>query len=380
MQVSIMYTVGVIAILSNALLLDATTIMIEHQLRGEININDKDTSSNMNTNENHHIQIPEPRTLQVSEVGMVVSWRLINATAGNKGQILIDPLLNNTVVDLSNYPGNQKFAIEAVTSTIVIGPIGSVRFEYMSKANFRTEDEAPYALCGNTLAEYKPCPNLVIVGTTTVAATPYSLPKGAGIRGTQNALTFRVTKTTAIPVALPTKTPSFAPTKRPTAAPNAVPSKAPTKPPSTAPNAVPSTAPTKTPSTAPIVQTNYLSAQWIEVQTNAPIDARHEACFVMVGRRAYLLAGRARKAVNIYDPITRTWTNGTAPPIQLHHTQCVAVNDSIWIVNPWTGGYPKERNTDKIYVCQRNNVAFNISLDDTDTILFVSFSDLQYHY
>ena len=93
-------------------------------------------------------------------------------------------------------------------------------------------------------------------------------------------------------------------------------------------------------------------AQWIEVNLNAPLNARHEACFLMVGRKAYLLAGRGIKPVNIYDPVTRTWTNGTAPPIQIHHTQCVAVNnDSIWIVSAWTGGYPMERNTDKIYVC-----------------------------
>ena len=70
----------------------------------------------------------------------------------------------------------------------------------------------------------------------------------------------------------------------------------------------------------------------------------------MVGRKAYLLAGRGVQAVNIYDPVTRTWTNGTAPPIQIHHTQCVAVGNSIWIVSSWTGGYPMEKNTDKIYV------------------------------
>ena len=70
----------------------------------------------------------------------------------------------------------------------------------------------------------------------------------------------------------------------------------------------------------------------------------------MVGRKAYLLAGRGVQAINIYDPVTRTWTNGTAPPSQLHHSQCIAANDSIWMVSSWTGGYPKERENDKIYV------------------------------
>ena len=70
----------------------------------------------------------------------------------------------------------------------------------------------------------------------------------------------------------------------------------------------------------------------------------------MVGRKAYLLAGRGKQAVNIYDPVTRTWTNGTAPPIQIHHTQCIARHNSIWIVSSWTGGYPNERTVDNIYV------------------------------
>ena len=90
--------------------------------------------------------------------------------------------------------------------------------------------------------------------------------------------------------------------------------------------------------------------QWIEVLPNSTLSARHEACFVMVGRKAYLLAGRDKKPVNIYDPVTRTWTNGAVPPIQIHHTQCVAYGDAIYIVSSWTGGYPMERNVDKIYV------------------------------
>lgn len=346
MQVSIIYGIGVVVILSNVLLLDATAVIQQkQQLRGDTTNNDEDVMSYISNNEEHHSH-PEPRTLQVGGVGKVVSWRLINATAGNKGQTLIDPLLNDAVIDLSKYPGNQKFSIEAVTSNIN-GPIGSVRFQYENNVNYRTENEAPYSLCGDSLGQgFKPCPNLVIVGTTTVAATPYSLIKGTGINGMQSKISFRIVKSPAIPLPVPTKPPSFVPTKLP----------------SKVPKAAPFTAPT----TAPI-QNNYLSAQWIEVQPNAPIDARHEACFIMVGRRAYLLAGRAIKAVNIYDPITRSWTNGAAPPIQIHHTQCVAVNnDSIWIVSPWTGGYPKERNTDMIYVCQDNDDTFEIVFDTTN--------------
>ena len=323
MQVSILYSIAIVVILANVLLLEAT-VVLQQQLRGDsTNNNDKDdTLCDIATNGKHNSHYLEPRSLQVSGVGKVVLWRLINATPENKGQILIDPLLNDSIINLSNYPSNQQFSIEAVTSNNVQEPVGSVRFEYENNVNYRTENEAPYALCGDNVAQgFKPCPNLVSVGTSTVAATPYSLMKGTGITGVQKKITFKVVKSPAIPTPVPTKKPS--------------------KVLSAAPKAAPSTAPSTDP-----IQTNLLSARWIEVQPDASIDARHEACFVMVGRRAYLLAGRARKAVNIYDPITRTWTNGKAPPIQIHHTQCVVVNnESIWIVSPWTGGYPREMNT-----------------------------------
>ena len=352
-------------------------------------------------------ELVPPRALQqVSGVGTVVSWRLINATAGNQGQVLIDPLLNGTVIDLATYPRNQQFSIDVITST-TNGPVGSVRFQYDSRANYNTESEAPYALCRNNGLQFAPCPKLVLVSTVSVGATPFSLASGAGIKGIQNQLSFHIVNTTTtlapvstptkvptkaptnaptkMPTNIPTKTPAKGPTKTPTKSPTKVPTKGPTKTPTKSPTKVPTKAPTKVPTKSPTkiptkpptkvptkaptkiptklptqnpvtaptsTPVSTAPAQWIEVNLNAPLNARHEACFLMVGRKAYLLAGRGIKPVNIYDPVTRTWTNGTAPPIQIHHTQCVAVNnDSIWIVSAWTGGYPMERNTDKIYVC-----------------------------
>ena len=133
---------------------------------------------------------------------------------------------------------------------------------------------------------------------------------------------------------------SVAPSAPTVSAPTTIPTKIPTKTPTKSPTNIPTNTPL---ATAPV-------GQWIEVLPNSTLSARHEACFVMVGRKAYLLAGRDKKPVNIYDPVTRTWTNGTVPPIQIHHTQCVAYGDAIYIVSSWTGGYPMERNVDKIYV------------------------------
>jgi hypothetical protein len=92
--------------------------------------------------------------------------------------------------------------------------------------------------------------------------------------------------------------------------------------------------------------------QWMEVNRNAPISKRHEACFVMVKQFAYLMGGRGRKNVDVYNPLSGTWSQKTGPPLELHHMQCVAVpdDDQIYIVSAWTGGYPMERNTEFIYV------------------------------
>jgi hypothetical protein len=258
------------------------------------------------------------RSLQIGvSVGSITKWRLINATTGNKGEVIMDHLLNGTIIDMANYPVNQQFSIEAVSSNIS-GPVASVRYMFANKSNFRTDSVIPFSLCGDLAHNvYRPCSQLV-VGTHAMAATPYSLVNATGVVGKQSKVSFTIVRTIT----------TQSPTSHPTVS--------------------PSTAPSQGPSLAPVIT---LPAKWIEVNQNAPINARHEACFVMVGRKAYLLLGRGKQAVNIYDPITRTWTNGTAPPIQIHHTQCVAANNSIWIVSSWTGGYPMEKNTDKIYVC-----------------------------
>jgi hypothetical protein len=350
----------------------------------------------------------EARTLQVGKVGTVTKLVLINANKDNKGQALVDPIVNGTIVNLASYPVDQKFSIEAITSTRN-GPIGSVQFQFGKIVNFQTENSSPYAMCRDTLGVFKPCTALV-VGNHIVSAIPYSLASATGIKGQQLTVSFRIVKSNpstpapmlpptiapkvtpvsvpkSIPVTIPKSTPIAVPVATPVAvpktAPVAVPNTTPIAVPKTTPIAVPVSTPVAVPKTTPVLVpksipvTNPISipitipksipvaspipspiaapgitkiAKWIEVDPDAPINARHEACFVMVGRKAYLLAGRGRQAINIYDPVTRSWTNGATPPIQLHHSQCIAVNQSIWIVSAWTGGYPRENVLDKIYV------------------------------
>jgi large repetitive protein len=90
--------------------------------------------------------------------------------------------------------------------------------------------------------------------------------------------------------------------------------------------------------------------QWNYLPTSGTIRARHEACFVMVNEKCYLLGGRGIKQVSRFDPTTKKWTDRAPTPVELHHMQCVAVDDAVFIVSSWTGSYPTEVNTPFIYI------------------------------
>jgi hypothetical protein len=171
-----------------------------------------------------------------------------------------------------------SFNVEAVTASTV----GSVQFKYNGN-NFKMENAAPYAFCGNDGPDFNNCSEFV-AGTHSITATVYSQGGGGGTVLSSMTVTFTITS------------PPVAPT-----------------PPS--------------PVSSPVNSSPTTDGLWVEITSNAPIENRHEACFVMVtspqkGRKAYLVGGRGTKRTDIYDPVARTWSVGATPPIQIHHMQC----------------------------------------------------------
>jgi len=76
------------------------------------------------------------------------------------------------------------------------------------------------------------------------------------------------------------------------------------------------------------------------MRTSAPAGAeRHENAFTKVGDKLYLLGGRGIKPIRIYDTQTDSWSQGAAPPIELHHFQAVAWNNLIYVIGAFTGSY-----------------------------------------
>lgn len=87
----------------------------------------------------------------------------------------------------------------------------------------------------------------------------------------------------------------------------------------------------------------------ISIDESKPI-ARHEAAFVNVKNKFYLLGGRGIRSVSIFDAKTQKWTKGAKPPIEFHHFQPVVYKNNIYIIGALTGRYPTETPVENVYI------------------------------
>lgn len=91
-------------------------------------------------------------------------------------------------------------------------------------------------------------------------------------------------------------------------------------------------------------------ASWSEITTTGEPSARHEAAFIAVGDKAYLLGGRGILPVDIFDPATDSWTAGAESPVEIHHFQPLVYNNEIYLMGAMTGGYPGETPLPEIHI------------------------------
>ncbi|MCM2679878.1 Kelch repeat-containing protein [Echinimonas agarilytica] len=82
--------------------------------------------------------------------------------------------------------------------------------------------------------------------------------------------------------------------------------------------------------------------QWRSLEYQGTPSPRHEAAFVEYQGKFYALGGRRIQSVDVYDPQTSQWHQGTPPPFQIHHVQPVIYQDKIVFAGAMTGGYPTE--------------------------------------
>lgn len=96
--------------------------------------------------------------------------------------------------------------------------------------------------------------------------------------------------------------------------------------------------------------TQFGAGNWTTVDMKNQPTARHENAFIEVDGRFYLLGGRGERPVDIYDPETNRWSEGPAPPFQMHHFQAVSYNEDIYVVGAWSDDYPRENGLSHVYV------------------------------
>jgi hypothetical protein len=77
---------------------------------------------------------------------------------------------------------------------------------------------------------------------------------------------------------------------------------------------------------------------------------RHEAAFIKLDGKFYLLGGRGLRPVSIYNPQTGIWTKGAIPPIELHHFQPFIYQNRIYVIGALTGEWPNETPINNIYI------------------------------
>ena len=87
----------------------------------------------------------------------------------------------------------------------------------------------------------------------------------------------------------------------------------------------------------------------LSIDSSKPVQ-RHEAAFVRLGEKFYLLGGRDIRAVSIFDTQSESWSIGAPPPIELHHFQPVVIDGKIYVIGALTGGWPNETPTTHIYI------------------------------
>lgn len=97
-------------------------------------------------------------------------------------------------------------------------------------------------------------------------------------------------------------------------------------------------------------ETPELKWQWVTSSDGSELIARHEAAFVTVGSKFFLLGGRGVRPVSIFDTDMAVWSDGSEPPIEIHHFQPVVYEDKIYIIGGMTGPFPNETPLDKIYI------------------------------
>lgn len=82
---------------------------------------------------------------------------------------------------------------------------------------------------------------------------------------------------------------------------------------------------------------------WQTVTNDPPCQGLDETALTALNGKLYLIGGRGINPVEEYSPATGGWKKLSAPPMEMHHFQAVAVNGRIAVAGAMTGRFPHEK-------------------------------------
>ncbi|MCB0008195.1 MAG: PKD domain-containing protein, partial [Anaerolineales bacterium] len=91
------------------------------------------------------------------------------------------------------------------------------------------------------------------------------------------------------------------------------------------------------------------TGSWVTLPSSVP-NVRHEDAYIEHNGLFYLFGGRGAGTVNIYNPVTDSWSVGAPPPIEMHHMQPVVYDGLIYVLGAMTGPYPNEAPVSHVYI------------------------------
>ncbi|SKB65404.1 N-acetylneuraminic acid mutarotase [Salegentibacter holothuriorum] len=95
---------------------------------------------------------------------------------------------------------------------------------------------------------------------------------------------------------------------------------------------------------------NLYSQSWKKLPTNDNAQKRHENAFVQAGKRFILIGGRGNKPIDVYNTENQSWKKGAQPPLEMHHSQAIAIDGLVYILGAFTGSWPTEDPIPNIYI------------------------------
>ncbi len=93
------------------------------------------------------------------------------------------------------------------------------------------------------------------------------------------------------------------------------------------------------------------TGKWEVLKTTNSIKGRSECGFATVNGMLYLIGGDGpAAAVQVLNPVTKTWQKKAMAPVVLHHFQAVPLNNKIYVLDAFSdGGFPNQTPATNVY-------------------------------